>query len=142
MHCRKKEGDLLREYKAMHEENCPSTWLREDVESTEERRNDMDKEAREEESMSGKRVVQREEEKTVVKRRCVNRFPDAILRIFIPWKCWVVFGCRCGDPCGGSGGSSEWGVRGVPVSPWLVGLGVDSLSVSDYLMYRSPCLSP
>ena len=28
----KEEGDLIREYKAMHEENCLSSWLREDVE--------------------------------------------------------------------------------------------------------------
>ena len=28
------EGDLVREYKAMHEENFLSSWLREDVEGT------------------------------------------------------------------------------------------------------------
>ena len=45
----------------MHEENVLSSWLRGDVESTEERRKDMDKEAREEESKSGKRKAEREE---------------------------------------------------------------------------------
>ena len=34
----KEEGDIVREYKAMHEENFLSRWLREDVEGAEERR--------------------------------------------------------------------------------------------------------
>ena len=29
----KEEGDSIREYKAMHEENFPSSWMMEDVES-------------------------------------------------------------------------------------------------------------
>ena len=57
----------------MHEEHFPCSWLREDVESIEEKRKDMDKEARGEESISGIREVEREEEKTVVKRRCDNQ---------------------------------------------------------------------
>ena len=34
----KEEGDIAREYKAIHEESFLSSWLREDVEGTEERR--------------------------------------------------------------------------------------------------------
>ena len=56
----KEDGDQLRENKAMHEEKFLSSWL------------NMNKEAKEEESKSGKRDVEREEEKAVLKRRCVN----------------------------------------------------------------------
>ena len=49
------DGDQLREYKALHEENVLSSWLREDAEGTEEERKKMNKEAKEEESNSGKR---------------------------------------------------------------------------------------
>ena len=59
---KKAEGDLVREYKATHEENVLSRWPREDVEGMEERRKDMDNKAREEESRSGKREVEREKE--------------------------------------------------------------------------------
>ena len=38
----KGEGDIVREYKAMHEENFLSSWLREDVEGIEERRKDRE----------------------------------------------------------------------------------------------------
>ena len=34
----REDGDLLCEYQAMHEENFPSSWLREDVEGKEEGR--------------------------------------------------------------------------------------------------------
>ena len=61
------EGDIVREYKAMHEEHFLSSWLREDVEG----RKDREEKAREEESRNGKRKVGREEEKAVVvTRRC------------------------------------------------------------------------
>ena len=46
----KEEGDTVREYKAMHEEHFLSSWLRECVEGTEERRKDREEKAREEES--------------------------------------------------------------------------------------------
>ena len=62
----KADGDLSREYKAMHEEHILCSWLREHVEGTVERRKNMNKYAREEESKSGKREVERENEKTEV----------------------------------------------------------------------------
>ena len=49
----------------MHEENFLSSWLREDVEGIEERRKDREERAGEEESRSGRRMVEREEENTV-----------------------------------------------------------------------------
>ena len=65
------EGDFARKYKAMHEDNFFSSWLREDVEGIEE--------VRQEESRSGKREVEREEEKSVVvKRPCVNPFSSDV----------------------------------------------------------------
>ena len=67
----KEDGNQSREYQAVHEDNSLSSWLREEVEGTAQRKN-MNKEAREEESKSGKREVEREKEKTVIKRRCVN----------------------------------------------------------------------
>ena len=51
----KEDGDIVREYKAMHEENFLSIWLREDVEDEEERRRKVKKETREEISRTGKR---------------------------------------------------------------------------------------
>ena len=38
----KEEGDVVREYKAMHEENFLSSWLRKDVDGKEERRKKVD----------------------------------------------------------------------------------------------------
>ena len=65
----KEEGNFVRVWKAMHADNFLSSWLREDVESREERRKDMEKKTREEESRSGKRGVEREEEKTIVVKK-------------------------------------------------------------------------
>ena len=42
----KEDGDLLRKYKAMHEDNFLSGWLRKDVEGTVEGMKSMIKEAR------------------------------------------------------------------------------------------------
>ena len=79
----KEEGDIVREYKAMHEENFISSWLREDVEGMEERRKDIEKKVGGEESRSSKREVEREDEKTVVlKRGCVNPFSSDVFEEF------------------------------------------------------------
>ena len=43
----REEGDVIREYNAMHEKNFPSSWLREDLAGEEERRKE-DKKIREE----------------------------------------------------------------------------------------------
>ena len=73
------EGDLLRECKALHEENFLSSWLREDVASAEKKK-DVDKVAREEENRSGKGEVM---------RRCVNPFSRGnFVFFFCPWRCW------------------------------------------------------
>ena len=61
----KEEEDIVREYKAMHEENFLSSWVREDVEDKKERKMEVDKESEE--------VVKGEDE-TVVNRRCINPF--------------------------------------------------------------------
>ena len=52
----KEQGDTVREYKAMHEENFPSSWLRKDVDGKEEGRHTADKETIGEGSRSGKKV--------------------------------------------------------------------------------------
>ena len=126
----------MREYKGMNEDNFLSSWLREDIKGTEERRKDMDKEAREKESRSGKREVEREKEETAVKRRCVNPFSSVFFKELDVWG----FLGSCGVLGGGSGGSSvcelagssgEAGVCGVLVSPWAVSeLGKVHFSVS------------
>ena len=51
----KEEGDVIRKYKAMHEENFLSSWLREDGRAKEGRILEMDKEKREEWSEKRKR---------------------------------------------------------------------------------------
>ena len=75
----KEERDIVREYKAMHEENFLSSWLREEVVGS-ERGKDREQKVREEESRGCERKVEREEEKTVVvKRKVVDRFSCEVL---------------------------------------------------------------
>ena len=62
----KEESDMVREYKAMHEGNVPSSWLRKDRE---------DKKGR-------KREAYRENETVIVKRRCVNLVSTEAFDIF------------------------------------------------------------
>ena len=83
------DGDQLREYKAMHEENFLSSWLREDVKEGKAKMQGWRKEAGEDKDKHGKREVEREEEKTVIKRRCVNPFSSDIFEQICP----VVFRC-------------------------------------------------
>ena len=75
----KQTGDVIREYKAMHEENFLSSWLREDVEGKEERKK-MEKEAREVECRGGKRKEEKEEEATVVEKRRCDTFSQGGVR--------------------------------------------------------------
>ena len=42
----KEDGDPLGDYQAMHEENFPSSWLREDVEGENEEREELNREVR------------------------------------------------------------------------------------------------
>ena len=100
------------------------------MEGTVERRKSMNRGAREEESKSGKRGVEREKEKTMVKRRCVNPFSTNNLR-----KVFEGVGFPCDDSCGGSCSSSVCvlvgllGATDVQVSSLSVGvLGEDSYS--------------
>ena len=51
----KEDGDLLREYKAMHEENFLNSWLREDTEDKAEEMEKMRTRTKEEETKSGQR---------------------------------------------------------------------------------------
>ena len=64
------EGDVVREYKAMHEENFRSSWLREEERSKEERMAKAEKNE-EENGERRKREEEKEESETeTVKRRC------------------------------------------------------------------------
>ena len=56
------EGDVVREYKAMHEEDFWSTWLREDEKSKEERKAEA-------EGKGGRRRRGKEEKKRRRKKR-------------------------------------------------------------------------
>ena len=87
------DGDLLREYQAMHEDNFLSRWLREHVEGKEEEREKLNKEAKEEESKSGKRVVNGERERVEInsKRICMDRLAS-------PAVCGKVFEAVCAVP--------------------------------------------
>ena len=85
----REDGDLLREYHAMHEENFLSSWMREDVEGKEEQRERLNEEAEREESKRGKREV----------AVCPNSEVDSV------WGVLGFFGvsacgasvCACGD---------------------------------------------
>ena len=63
----REEGDVIREYSAMHEENFLSSWLREDLFGKEEGRKKEDKKIREEVKRMGK-VQRRRKEKGRKKR--------------------------------------------------------------------------
>ena len=51
----REDGDLLREYQAIHEDDFLSSWLREDVEGKEEKKERLNKEAEEEKSQKWER---------------------------------------------------------------------------------------
>ena len=101
---------------------------------------DMDKEAREEESRGGKREVEREEEKTVVTRRCANCFPKATLRILVPWRC---LGCLVILGVGLRGRQGcRVRVRSLFLRGWWVWVLTPLLFLIVIVLYRSPFLSP
>ena len=68
----REEGDVVREYQAMHAKNFLSTWLREDVVGQEERRKKVDKKIREDVSRKEKRKGGKDRERDSVceKRVC------------------------------------------------------------------------
>ena len=90
------DGTQLREYKAVHEEHFIISCFREDVEEGQAEMKVWKNEAEEEESESGKREVEREEEKLVIKRRCVNRVSSDVFDEFCPSD----ESESVGDPCG------------------------------------------
>ena len=137
----KEGGDLVREFKAIHEEYFLSSWLREDVESTQERRTwtkgprrGEQKWRREEEEKNGGQKVF---ESAFGRQLWGSLFRGGVRDL----------GCLGGGSCGVSGGSAvcrsagSLGVScvfGVLVSPCLVGdLGAFSLSDSD-----GECVAP
>ena len=66
----KGDGNQSMEYKALHEENVLSCWLREDVQGG---KDDMQGGCQKMEKMKGKKKEkEREEEKTVIKIMCVS----------------------------------------------------------------------
>ena len=73
----KEEGDVLREFKAMHEENCLGSWLREDGRDKNERKLEVDKETNEE---MGKKMI-REEEKEVNETVIVKEGVSILFRL-------------------------------------------------------------
>ena len=83
----REDGDLLREYQAMHEEDILSSWLREDVEGKEERER-MNKGATEEESKRGKRERWREKGKGLRLTVKVSNLSES----FVPFLRWSVWG--------------------------------------------------
>ena len=80
----REDGDLLREYHALHEGYFLSSWLREDVEGKEEERERLNKEAKEEESKSGKTEVEGEREGAEIKRICIDRLSSKVVEVFCP----------------------------------------------------------
>ena len=81
--CSKEEGDVDREYKAMHEENFLSSWLREDGENKGEISGEVGKETEEETGKKRIREEDREENETViVKSRCINSVSTEAFEIF------------------------------------------------------------
>ena len=113
------------------------------MEGIEERRKDREEHVREGESRSGKREVEREEEKTfVVKRNCVDPFSSDVFEEFFPVDDSGSFGCSGdalhGDSCGFTGcvlavSSGAFVVADVSVSPSSCGvLGEVFSSDSDF----------
>ena len=71
----KEEGDVIREYKSMHEEHVLSRWLGEDGREKEERIMKIGKEIKEEMGKKRRREEEKEEDETgSVKRRWDGSF--------------------------------------------------------------------
>ena len=77
------EGDVVREYKAMHDEIFLSSWLRDVGEDKKEREMDADSETKELVSKKRTREEEKEENETeIVKIRCVNPVSTEAFDIF------------------------------------------------------------
>ena len=101
----REDGDLLREYQAMHEENFLSNWLREGVECTEEERKRLKEEAQQEKKVkSGKSEVEEKGKDFELEGKCLDRMSDEFFGNFSlisEVECGrVPLGFRCGClPC-------------------------------------------
>ena len=78
----KEEGDIIREYKAMHGENFLNSWLREEGKDREVRIMETDKESEEEASKKRTREEEKEENETVSAKRCVGSVSAETFDIF------------------------------------------------------------
>ena len=79
----KEAADVIREYKAMHEEKYLSSWLREEGREEEERIMEIGKETKEEMGKKRRREEEKEENETgSVVRRCVGFVSAQALDIF------------------------------------------------------------
>ena len=77
------EGDVIREYKAMHEEKILSCWLREDGKEKKERTMEIGKESTEEMGKKRRREEEKDENETgSVKRLCVGSLSVEAFDIF------------------------------------------------------------
>ena len=77
----KEVGDIVREYKAMHEENFLSNWLRGDVEGMEDRRKDRKDKAKEDKAEVVKERWREKRRKRLLSKEGVSTlFPVTILR--------------------------------------------------------------
>ena len=74
------DGDIVREYKAMHQEHFPCCWPREDVKGTEERRKNREEKAREEESRSGNSWREKRRKRLLLKEGVSTLFLVMLLR--------------------------------------------------------------
>ena len=74
----KEDGNQLREYRAMHEENFLSSWLREDVAEVER----LSEEDKQQESERGKRGVESEGERVQIKKECLDRVSGEVFEDF------------------------------------------------------------
>ena len=130
----REEGDVVREYKAMHEENFSSSWPRADVEGKEEGRK-LNKVTREEVSGKRKREGEKIEDETVAgKRRCSNPVSDEAFDIFSQGEdsdiCGISWSDLLGDlsDCGPDASS---GVLDVLLSPSSTVVVMSEALVSD-----------
>ena len=68
----------------MHKEKFLSCWLREGVEEEQAEMERLKKEAKHEESRSGKRELDDERREVEIKRRCLDRVSSEVLENFSP----------------------------------------------------------
>ena len=139
----KEEGDIVREYTAMHEEHFLSSWWKEVRKDKEERVIEIDQKTKEEVSKKRTREEEKEENETViVKRRCVNLVSTEAAGIFSQGEdsesCGNSWGDPWDDPCG------LWLLMCVCPPPlrWLSVPKMSPQILIGNLLNRSPFLSP